>query len=111
LIEVLESNIQDYSTLIDNYKQIKQEEAQFWFSLADYIILKTAQTAEESDRKTIWKQADEIRNIFTGEKTTNNELVDNAIQLDPMFITEFMTLKQSNPKITYSEFVKSKNLI
>ena len=99
--EVLETSPEDFVELIDTYKLIRQEQAQLMFCIADYIVLKTAQTEDQSQAKSNWSRANEIRQLFTGEKSqTTNNLGGEELTID-----QILELQRSGK--TFKEYIQS----
>jgi hypothetical protein len=101
----LESDLEDFNFLLEESKKIKQEQAQLMFSVADYIVYKTAQV----DGDEFWLKANEIRRMFTEEKLGNVGTLANQ-QLDSTLLLQYM-IERKETGIDYKAFLKSRNLI
>jgi hypothetical protein len=97
----LESGLEEAQTIVESYNENNQEQAQLYFSVADYIVAKTSNYENESARNTAWDWANDVRRRYTGESTQNPNLgqeltADQALQ--------FLELKDQTG-ISFAEYV------
>jgi hypothetical protein len=71
---ILEASVPETQILTNVYNQNRQEQAQLYFSVADYIIYKLSDYKDESAQSSGWKLANEIRQQFTGENLEDSSL-------------------------------------
>jgi hypothetical protein len=98
---ILEASIPEVQILTDVYTKNKQEQAELYFSIADYIVAKTSSYENESARNTAWEWANDVRRKYTGESTQNPNLgqeltADQALQ--------FLELRDQTG-ISFAEYV------
>ena len=74
--------------------------------------MKNLETENELNRKNLWRDADKLRNHFTGEEIQNqNSFLEGAKSLETNQLVEFMIARQSDATLTFSQFIKNNNLI
>jgi hypothetical protein len=101
----MEADMDEIQLLLDVYCENKKEEALLKFCVADYIIAKTSQYSDESSRDTAWNQANEIRQLWTGETNKNRKLLEGET-LTTAEMIEYQKQKEQFD-ISFSQYIQN----